>query len=218
MKRILAFSLFATLFFSLWTAAPASADSKEAPPELTAPQKVIADTSEQVRDALRRDNFQVDINRATKIVREILEPHVDTERVALWVLGKHWKSASPDEKERFKTEFRTLLVRSYTTAFKEFKNWTIHYLPMADSLEEKTVMVRTEVLQPSAKPITVNYRLIHLGDEWKVFDVLIEGISLIQNYRTTFSQEIEQSGSLDSVIRTLAQRNAEALKAAPGGK
>jgi phospholipid transport system substrate-binding protein len=184
----------------------------ETPDSLLPPQKVVEDTSNRVREALRRNNYRVDFAEATRIVRDILEPRVDFNQAALLIVGKHWRTATPAQRERFKSEFRTLLIRTYTTAFHEYKDWNIRHLPLQMAPGEKKALVRTEILQPDAKPVAVNYRMRYAEGEWKAYDVMIEGISLVQNYRTTFSGDIERTGSLDGVIQELATRNAAASK------
>lgn len=184
---------------------------------LLPPQQVIQETADEVKQALREYNYKLDISKATRIVKEILEPRVDVDRAAMLILGKHWRTATPEQRERFKDEFRTLLIRTYAAASTEYKDWTIRYLPLQAPATEKKVVVKTEILQPGAKPIAVDYRMIETNGTWKVYDVLIEGVSLVQNYRTTFSEEIARTGSLDAVIDELARRNAEGAKASNNG-
>ena len=104
-----------------------------------------------------------------------------------------------------------LLVRTYTTAFTEYANWKIRYLPL-DEASDKKALVKTEILQSGGQPVAVNYRMVREGTDWKVYDVLIEGISLLQNYRSSFTEEIARTGSLDQLIGHLAERNATAMK------
>ncbi|AAU91096.1 MULTISPECIES: MlaC/ttg2D family ABC transporter substrate-binding protein [Methylococcus] len=179
--------------------------------QLSPPQQVIQQTSNQLQSSLQKPEYKEDFRKATELVERIIDPHVDFERVSILVLGKYWKTATPDQRERFKKEFRTLLVRTYTTAFTEYSNWNIRYLPMQEGAEPGKTMVRTEVLQEGAQPIAVNYRMVQTGGEWKVYDVLIEGISLLQNYRTSFTQQVAQTG-LEPLIKELVQRNANAFK------
>jgi phospholipid transport system substrate-binding protein len=184
---------------------------------LLPPQQVIQKTSDEVKQALREYDYKLDVPRATRIVKEILEPHVDVDRAALLILGKHWRTATPQQRERFKNEFRMLLIRTYTAAFTEYKDWDIRYLPLQTPLADKKAVIKTEILQPGAKPVAVDYRMVGTNGTWKVYDVLIEGISLVQNYRTTFSEDIARTGSLDSVIDELSKRNAEGSKASING-
>lgn len=179
---------------------------------LTAPQLVIKHTSEELQKSLQQPEYKKDFAKATRLVDQILEAHVDFDRVSMLILGKFWKTATPDQQVRFKKEFRALLVRTYTTAFTEYADWNIRYLPLKLEEGETKAMVRTEILQSGAQPVAVNYRMVFINNDWKVYDVLIEGISLIQNYRTSFTNEVARTGSLDQLITELAQRNSSALK------
>lgn len=179
---------------------------------LQPPQEVIQHTSDQMQQTLQKPEYKKDFVKATQFVESVLEEHVDFDRVAMLILGKYWKTANPEQQARFKKEFRTLLVRTYATAFTEYANWTIRYLPMKSEEGEKRVVVRTEILQAGAQPVGVNYRMANVKGHWKVYDVLIEGVSLVQNYRTSFTNDIARTGSLDQLIGQLAQRNSSALK------
>lgn len=188
------------------TAAQARAD------ELAPPQQVIQHTSESLQKTLQRPEFKKDFVKATRLVEEIIDPHVDFDRVSFLALGKYWKTATPEQQARFKKEFKTLLVRTYTTAFTEYANWSIRYQPLKLNEGDNKTLVRTEILQTGAQPVAVNYRMINVRGNWKVYDILIEGISLIQNYRTSFTNEVARTGSLDQLISELSKRNGSALK------
>jgi len=179
---------------------------------LSGPQLVIQQTSEELQKSLQKPEYKKDFAKATRLVDQILETHVDFDRVSILILGKYWKTATPDQQVRFKKEFRSLLVRTYTTAFTEYANWKIRYLPLKLEEGETKAMVRTEILQSGAQPVEVNYRMVNLNNNWKVYDVLIEGISLVQNYRTSFTSEVSRTGSLEQLITELSQRNSSALK------
>jgi phospholipid transport system substrate-binding protein len=162
---------------------------------------------------LQKPEYKGDFKKATTFVDHALETNVDFERVSALILGKYWKDATPVQRDKFKKEFRLLLVRTYTTAFTEYANWKIRYLPLEMAPTDKKVMVRTEILQDGAQPVAVNYRMMdEEAKGWKVYDVLIEGISLLQNYRSSFNDEIAQGGSLDKLITHLEERNASAMK------
>ncbi len=179
---------------------------------LQPPQIVIQHTSEELQKNLQKPEYKNDFIKATHLVDKILESHVDFDRVSMLILGKYWKTATPEQQASFKKEFRTLLVRTYTTAFTEYANWNIRYLPLSLEEGENKALVRTEILQAGAQPVQVNYRMVNLNNDWKVYDVLIEGISLVQNYRTSFTNQVARTGSLDQLITELTQRNSSALK------
>ncbi len=180
--------------------------------ELSAPQVSIAEASDKLQQRMQDKSFIKDFNKVTQFVDQTIYPHVDFDKISALVLGKIWKTATPDEQTRFKKEFQTLLVRTYSRAFSEFKEWSIRFLPSEMEEGATKVIVKTEVLQPGVQPIAVNYRMYLNGNEWKAYDIMIEGVSLVTNYRTTFSDEVQAKGSLNAVIESLAKRNAEALK------
>lgn len=179
--------------------------------DLLPPQQAIATASTKLQEKLQDKSFTKDFNKITQFVNETIYPHTDFDRIAALVLGKIWKTASADERERFKQEFQTLLVRTYSRAFVEFKEWSVRFLPLDMENGATKVIVKTEVLQPGTQPISVDYRMALNEGDWKAYDIMIEGVSLVTNYRTTFSNEIETKGSLGAIIDGLVKRNAEAL-------
>jgi phospholipid transport system substrate-binding protein len=203
-KQVTMFALIA-LLFGLMTVTNANAA------DLLPPQQAIEAASVQLQQKLQDKSFTKDFAKITQFVNEVIYPHTDFDRISELVLGKIWKTATNDEKERFKHEFQTLLVRTYSRAFVEFNDWSIRFLPLEMGSDEKKVIVKTEVLQPGIQPIGVNYRMVLSNGEWKAYDIMIEGVSLVTNYRNTFSTEIQTKGSLNAVIDGLAKRNAEAL-------
>lgn len=181
--------------------------------DLQPPQQIIQSVSEQIKQKLQDKTFTSNFAQVTQFVNSVIDPHTDFDKIAPLVLGKHWKAATTAEQERFKHEFQTLLVRTYSRAFVEYNNWSINLLPLEISNEPTKTIVKTKVMQPSQQPIDVNYRMILNRGEWKVYDIMIDGVSLVTNYRATFSDEIQTKGSLSAVIDSLAKRNAEALAA-----
>lgn len=181
--------------------------------DLQLPQQVIQSVSEQIQQKLQDKSFTKDFARVTQFVHGVIDPHTDFDKIAPLVLGKHWKTATTEEQERFKHEFQTLLIRIYSRAFVEYNDWSIRYLPLDMPNEATKVIVKTEVLQPGINPVDVNYRMFLSQGEWKVYDIMIDGVSLVTNYRTSFTEEIQKKGSLSAVIDGLAKRNVEALAA-----
>lgn len=172
------------------------------------PQDVVRDTSERMIDALRqnRATLERDSSKIYDLVSQIVLPNFDFELMSRWVLGRGWQQASPDQRRQFTTEFRTLLVRTYAKALLEYSNETIQVLPQSSQTGDEA-MIRTEVRPKTGQPIQINYSM-HLGSgAWKVYDVIVDGISLVTNYRSTFATQIRNSG-MDAVIADLRQRNA----------
>lgn len=193
------------LFFCFWHFAAAG--------DLLPPQKTIEDTSNQLQKKLQDKSFSQNFAQVTQYVDQLIYPHTDFDKISELVLGKLWNTATPDEQSRFKQEFKTLLIRTYSRAFVEFKDWSVRFLPLDMEPGSNKVVVKTEVLQPGLQPISVNYRMLLNGGTWKAYDITIEGVSLVTNYRSTFSNEVKTKGSLSAVIDSLAKRNAEALSA-----
>jgi len=181
--------------------------------DLAAPQLAIQNASNKLKDRLQDESFTKDFKQINEFVEEVIEPHVDFNRISALVLGKLWRKASPEERADFKKEFHTLLVRTYSRAFVEFKNWSVRFLPLNMENSVRKVIVKTEVLQPGKQPVGVNYRMLLEKGRWKTYDIMIEGVSLVTNYRTSFKNEVRRTGSLKAVIEQLAKRNKEALAA-----
>jgi len=177
------------------------------------PQTAIEDASNKLKLRMQEPGFTHDFGKITQFVHQVIYPHIDFDLVSSLVLGKLWKEATPAEKDSFKREFQTLLIRTYSRAFVEFKDWSVRFLPVSREEDERKAVVKTEILQPGLQPIAVNYRMLLSNGQWKAYDIMIEGVSLVTNYRTSFKNEVERTGSLQEVINQLAKRNTEALAA-----
>jgi phospholipid transport system substrate-binding protein len=175
--------------------------------DLSEPQLIVKEAAEKLQAAMKENPPAGNYEHASGIVTEILDPHVDFVRISALVLAKHWKRATRDQKIRFIKEFKALMVRTYAVAFSEYSDWEIKYLPIKMTPNDDKVFVKTQVLRPGAPPIEVSYRMIHRKGAWKVFDVVIEGISFVSNYRSTFKNDIARTGSLEGVIERLTTHN-----------
>ncbi len=207
-KQVTVLGLFAVLLGLMPVAKSVAAD-------LLPPQQAIYVASTKMQESMQDKSFTKDFGKITKFVNEVIYPHTDFDRISALVLGKLWKTATEDERERFKHEFQTLLVRTYSRAFVEFNDWSVRFLPLDMENNATKVIVKTEILQPGIQPIGVDYRMLLSQGEWKAYDIMIEGVSLVTNYRSTFTNEVESKGSLNAVIEGLVKRNAEALAATP---
>ncbi len=205
-KRYTLFVFFAVLLALMPLTRSMAAD-------LLPPQLAIETASTKLQAKMQDKTFIKDFAKVNKFVNETILPHTDFDRISALVLGKLWKTATADEQTRFKQEFQTLLVRTYSRAFVEFKDWSIRFLPLEMEDGATKAIVKTEVLQPGLQPVAVHYRMLLSDGEWKAYDIMIEGVSLVTNYRTTFSNEVQTKGSLNAVIDGLAKRNTEALAA-----
>jgi len=172
------------------------------------PQELVRSTIDKTTKVLRddQDKIKADPNHLLVVVDAIVAPHFDFERMSSWVLGKYWRKAKADEKVRFSKEFRTLLVRTYAKALNDNYDKQIDMLSTRKKKGGKQVIVRTEIQQSAGFPIPINYKMHVKDDAWKIFDVSVDGISLVANYRTSFAREIRKDG-LDKLIARLADRN-----------
>lgn len=178
---------------------------------LEAPDELVKRTADDVLAIVKADaDIQAgDQAKIFALAEEKILPNFNFERVSRLVLGKNWTRASAEQKTVFQTEFRTLLLRTYATALSKYKNQKIEFLPLRMAEGAKTVSVKTKILQDGGQPIAVNYSLAREGETWKVYDIVIEAVSLVTNYRGQFSQEIRRNG-LDSLNQKLADKNARA--------
>ncbi len=172
------------------------------------PQDVIQDTSTRMIDALRQNRAKLDRDpgQIYGLVDQIVLPNFDFELMSRWVLGRAWQQATPDQRRRFTEEFRTLLVRTYAKALLEYSGEDIRLLPQPTVGDGSEVTVKTEVRLKAGRPIQINYSMHLNNDGWKVYDVKVDGVSLVTNYRSTFASQIRANG-MDSVIADLQQRN-----------
>jgi phospholipid transport system substrate-binding protein len=182
---------------------------------LTAPQLIIQETSKNLQSLMQKEGDALkDIHRVREVVAQFIEPNVDFHRISSAIVGRqHWRSATKEQKERFKHEFKEKLIRTYATAFNSFNEWSIRFLPLRQSKSKKYVTVKTQILRPGGAPaVSVDYKMYEKKGQWKIFDVSIEGISVVTNYQRTIKREIRQAkGSLEAVIQKLAKKNSQPI-------
>lgn len=175
------------------------------------PDQLVKKTADDVIEVIKNDK-DIQAGNQQKIfalAEEKILPNFDFEKVSRLVLGKNWTNATPEQKTAFQAEFKTLLLRTYATALSKYKNQSIEYKPFRMEAGAESATVKTAIQQPGGDPISVDYGLSKKADDWKVFDIVIEGVSLVTNYRSQFAQEIRQNG-LDSLTKKLADKNKAA--------
>ena len=180
-----------------------------------APDLFVKKTADEIFEILKTDKDLKAGNKekAYKVTEEKILPYFDFDRISKLVLGKAFNAATKEEQEAFKKEFRTMLVKTYGSALLKFKDQTLSYKPARYEPADEEVLVKTEILQPGAPPLPIDYMLEKDGNSWKVFDIIIEGVSLVTNYRGQFGNEIRQNG-MASLIAKLAEKNANFDKTA----
>lgn len=176
--------------------------------KLLAPQLVIQNTSQALLAKLQDPGFASDKTKIRIFVDNTIFPNVDTVRMSALALGKHWRKASKQQKKRFIAAFKNLLVNTYSTTFTEqFTDWTINYSPLKLKASDKKVSVKTKVQQSGKPDAKIDYSMILRNEQWKIYDIKVEGISLVISNRESFSQMIKDTGSLDGVITQLEAKN-----------
>jgi len=172
------------------------------------PEELVKKTAEDVMFAIKTDQEIQKGNKEKiyKLAEEKILPNFDFERVARLVLGRAWRSASDEQKKEFIVQFRTLLLKTYAVALSKYKDHVIEFKPTRMSDTDEIVIVKSEITQSGGQPIRVNYALSKNSGKWLVFDIVIEGVSLVTNYRSQFSSEIRRNG-MDTLIKKLSKKN-----------
>ncbi len=174
------------------------------------PDALVRKNTTEILAALKADKDLAAGNqkKIEKLADEKILPLFNFVRMTQLAVGRNWKDASDAQKKSLIDEFRTLLVRTYSTSLTQFRNQTIDVKPTKMAAGDTEVVVKTQVIQPGGQPIPIDYSLEKSGDSWKVYDVLIDGVSLVTNYRSSFNTEIQKSG-IDGLIKTLSDRNSK---------
>jgi len=174
--------------------------------------KLVSDTTKLIQKKIKEEDAAIKANpeHLYNLVDEIVLTHFDFRYMSSIVLGKNWRKASKDQKQRFTEQFGRLLVRTYSKALQDNADQKINILPLRGKPDGKDLTVRTEVEQQAGFPIPIDYKMHFKDDKWKVYDVLIDSISLVINYRTSFNQEIKASPKgIDGLIASLENRNGQ---------
>ncbi|HUP05516.1 MAG TPA: ABC transporter substrate-binding protein [Caldimonas sp.] len=179
-----------------------------------APDALIKSVSTDVLDTVKADpSFKAgDINKVIALVDAKVMPYVDFQRMTASAVGRYWRQATADQQKRLQDEFKLLLVRTYSGALAQVKDQTVSLKPMRASPEDTEVVVRTEV-RGKGDPVQLDYRLEKTPQGWKIYDVNVLGVWLVENYRNSFAQEIGANG-IDGLIAKLAERNKAAASGA----
>jgi phospholipid transport system substrate-binding protein len=206
-----------------WVAAPVLAQAKSVVPasvDASEPGKLIDSAANIMISELdaRRAEFRKDPSKVSALVERVLLPHFDVEHAARLVLGRHWRTATPEQRKRFIDAFYGSLLSNYGDALIEFTGDRIKVLPSPVAADATSATVRTEVKRSNGQKIPVNYTLRKTEAGWKAWDVVIEGISYVKSFREDFGSEIDQKG-LDAVIARLEAQNraAQSGGAKPAG-
>ena len=177
------------------------------------PDALVKRVSQEVLQIVKSDpKVQAgDQARIREVVETKLLQHFDFERMAALAMGRNWRTATPEQQKRITDEFRTLLVRTYSGALNQYRDQTIDYKPLRADPNASDVIVRTEVVRQGQQPVQIDYGMEKKGGTWKVYDVIVGGVSLVTNYRDEFNEQVK-SGGVDGLIKALAAKNAGGAK------
>ena len=179
-----------------------------------APEALVERLSTEVLERIKTDkDLQAgDFAKVSAVVDSTVMPHVDFQRMTALAVGRNWRSATPEQQQRLMAEFRVLLIRTYSGALSGAKDRTIRMKPMRAAPEDTQVIVRTQVIQPRGEPVQLDYRLEKTDGRWRIYDVNVLGVWLVETYRNQFAQEVS-AGGIDGLIKSLSEKNS--AQAAP---
>lgn len=176
--------------------------------EMAAPDVLAKNVTEEVLAILRADKeIQAgDSRKAAELIETRILPHFNFQTMTRLAMGKNWAQANPEQRKALTNEFRTLLVRTYTASLTLYRNQTIEYRPLKLTPGDTDVVVKSTIRRAGGEPISADYAMEKTESGWKVYDIKFAGVSLVQNYRSTFSAEIQRNG-VDGLIKALAEKN-----------
>ena len=182
----------------------------------TAPDALAKSVTDEVLVVLRADKDIQSGNtgKVVDLVEKKVLPHFDFARMTRLALGAGWRRASPEQQKLLVDEFRALLVHTYAATLTAYRDQTIEYRPLRSQPADTEVTVKSLINQAGGKPVTVDYRMHKAAEGWKVYDVIVADLSLVQNYRGSFETEVRKGG-IDGLIRTLAEKNRQLAAGRP---
>jgi phospholipid transport system substrate-binding protein len=173
-----------------------------------APDALVKRVSQEALTIIKSDpQVQAgDQARVRELIETKLAPYFDVDRMTALAAGRAYRSATPEQKKALADQFKTLLIRTYSTALNQYRDQTLDYKPLRADPNASDVTVRTEVIRPGQTPVEIDYSMTKTPSGWKAYDVIVGGVSLVTNYRDEFNQQVQQGG-IDGLIRSLAAKN-----------
>jgi len=172
------------------------------------PEELVRKMTAEVFEAIQSDQQLAagDRQRALKLAEEKVLPHIDFEEAARLAVGRSWNQASAEQRKQLAEEFRRMLVRTYSSAISAYQGQTMKVLPVRMRPDDTEVTVRNQYLRPGAKPVALDYSMRKTDAGWKIYDIVVEGVSLVLTYRSEFDAVVKQQG-IDGLIKALASKN-----------
>lgn len=179
--------------------------------EVIAPDALIKNTVQEVIAIIKvdKDIQSGDQKKIIALVDAKVLPNFDFSRMTQLAVGKYWRTATPEQKQSLVTEFRNMLVRTYTKVFTVYRDQTVEVKPVKIATDDTEVTVKTVISKPGSQPILVDYEMKKADSGWKAYDISIDGVSMVMSYRGTFATQIQESG-IDGLIKTLSVKNVNA--------
>ncbi len=174
-------------------------------------RSLVQQTTDTVLSRLehRRETLRENPDELYALIEDVVLPHFDFEAMSRLVLARHWRSATPEQRRKFVEEFRSLLVRTYGTALLEYTGQTIEYRPVHAGKDARRVSVPTQVVpEEGGPPIPIVYRLYRTDGEWMVYDISVDGVSLLLNYRNSYNRVVRREG-MDALIERMSEKNGQ---------
>ena len=175
------------------------------------PEQLVQKITDDVLAAIKSDKQLAagDKQRAVKLAEEKVMPYIDFEEATRLAVGRAWSQANPEQKKKLVSEFRNMLVRTYSNAIEAYQGQTLKVLPSRGKADKDETTVRTQFVRAGGKPLPIEFQMRNDGKGWKVYDIVVEGVSLVLTYRTEFDQVVKQEG-IDGLIKRLTQKNTPA--------
>ena len=198
MSKVLAFLGAAALSFAAWG-------------QEIAPDQLVQKITEEVLAAIKSDKQLAagDKQKALKLAEEKVLPYIDFEQATRLAVGRAWSQASPEQKKRLVNEFRNMLVRTYSNAIQSYQGQTLKVLPSRGKQDPEDTTVRTQFVRAGGQPLPIDFTMHQKDNTWKVYDITVEGVSLVMTYRSEFDAIVKQEG-IDGLIKRLASKNIPA--------
>ncbi|MHB8254755.1 MAG: MlaC/ttg2D family ABC transporter substrate-binding protein [Acidiferrobacter sp.] len=175
----------------------------------TPPNMIVHEKTDQILSLIehKRNLYKHDKGALYAMVNRRIVPYFDFQRMSRWVLARYWRTANPAQRTAFTAQFTDLMVRTYATALLSYSGQRITYLPYRGSAQSSHAMVKTLIMENNGGAnIPIDYMFVRLAAGWKVYDVTIDGVSLITNYRSVYASEIRRNG-LDGLIASMKRAN-----------
>ena len=199
------------LALSLFAAFPVAAQD-------LGPEDLVKKVTAEVLEAIKSDKQLAagDRQKAIKLAEEKVLPHVDFEEATRLAVGRGWKQASPEQQKKLISEFRNMLVRTYSNAISAYEGQTMKVMPVRMKPGDTEATVQNQFIRPGAKPVAVDYSMRKTDKGWKIYDIVVEGVSLVLTYRSEFDAVVKQEG-IDGLIKRLSQKNTPAAVGGTAG-